>query len=68
MEAVSGEVIAEDGYSRGYSVGPGRDLTIRSPGKYLIEFSGNELSAEIQVSVPEEGNPGGSPLSDMSCA
>jgi hypothetical protein len=67
-DAVSGEVIAEDGYSRGYSVEPGKDLTIRSPGKYLIEFSGNELSAEIQVSVPEEGNPGGSPLRDMSCA
>ncbi len=67
-DAVSGEVIAEDGYSRGYSVEPGKDLTIRSPGKYLIEFSGNELSAEIQVSVPEEGNPGGSPLRAMSCA
>lgn len=67
-DVVSGAVVAEDGYARGYSVEPGRDLTIRSPGKYLIEFSGNELSAEIQVSVPEEGNPAGSPLRAMSCA
>lgn len=67
-DPVSGQVIAENGYSRGYSVEPGKDLTIRSPGKYLIEFSGNELSAEIQVSVPKEGNPEGFPIRAMSCS
>lgn len=66
-DPVSGQVIAEDGYSKGFSVEPGKDLTIRSPGNYLIEFSGNELSAQIQVRVPKEGNPAGSPLNNMSC-
>jgi hypothetical protein len=66
-DPVSGQVIAEDGYAKGFSVEPGKDLTIRSPGNYLIEFSGNELSAQIQVRVPKEGNPAGSPLNNMSC-
>lgn len=66
-DPVSGQVIAEEGFSRSYSVEPGKDLTIRSPGKYLIEFSGNELSAQIQMRVPKEGNPAGSPLKNMSC-
>lgn len=66
-DPVTGQVVAEEGYSRGYSVDAGKDLIIRSPGKYLIEFSGNELSAEIQVSVPKEGNPAGSPVRTMSC-
>jgi hypothetical protein len=66
-DPVTGQVVAEDGYSRGYSVEPGKDLILRSPGKYLIELSGNELSAEIQMRVPEEGNPAGSPLKPMSC-
>jgi hypothetical protein len=66
-DPVTGQVIAQEGFSRGYSVDTGKDLTIRSPGKYLIEFSGNELSAQIQMSVPKEGNPAGSPLKNMSC-
>jgi hypothetical protein len=67
-DPVSGQVIAQEGFSRGYSVDTGKDLTIRSQGKYLIEFSGNELSAQIQMKVPKEGNPAGSPLRTMSCS
>jgi hypothetical protein len=66
-DPVTGQVIAKEGYAKAYSVDTGKALTIRSPGKYLIEFSGNELSAQIQIRVPEEDNPAGSPLRPMSC-
>lgn len=66
-DPVTGQVIAQEGYAKAYSVDTGKDLTIRSPGKYLIEFSGNELSAQIQIRVPEEDNLAGSPLRPMAC-
>ena len=66
-DPVTGQVIAQDGYAKAYSVDAGKTLTIRLPGNYLIEFSGNELSAQIQMSVPKEGNPAGLPLKEMSC-
>ena len=66
-DPVTGQVIAKEGYAKAYSVDTGKSLTIRSPGEYLIEFSGNELSAQIQIRVPEEDNPAGSPLRPMSC-
>lgn len=67
-DPVTGQVIAEEGFSKEYSVEPRKVLTIRTPGEFLIELSGNELSAQIQMSVPKEGNPAGSPLKEMSCA
>ncbi|MDD1709461.1 MAG: hypothetical protein LUQ37_00965 [Methanoregulaceae archaeon] len=66
-EPVSGQIVAREGFAREYSTDTGKDLTIRSQGKYLIEFSGNELSAQVQIRVPKEGNPAGSPLKKMSC-
>ncbi|HNJ80883.1 MAG TPA: hypothetical protein PLM60_07360 [Methanoregulaceae archaeon] len=66
-EPASGQIVAKEGFARGYSTDTGKDLTIRSQGKYLIEFSGNELSAQVQIRVPKEGNPAGSPLKKMAC-
>ena len=63
----SGKIVAKEGFGRGYSTDTGKDLTIRSQGKYLIEFGGNELSAQVQIRVPKEGNPAGSPLKKMAC-
>ncbi len=66
-EPASGQIVAKEGFGRGYSTDTGKDLMIRSQGKYLIEFSGNELSAQVQIRVPKEGNPAGSPLKKMAC-
>ncbi|NYT07064.1 MAG: hypothetical protein GKC05_02240 [Methanomicrobiales archaeon] len=63
----SGTIVAREGFARSYSVETAKKLTLRSPGTYLIEFGGNDLSAEIQIRVPETGSQTGKPLSNMSC-
>ncbi|MDD1705638.1 MAG: hypothetical protein LUQ12_01205 [Methanoregulaceae archaeon] len=67
-DPVTGQVIAEEGFSRGYGTETGKDLTIRSPGKYLIEFSGNEIRTEIQIKVPKTEVQTGELLRNMSCS
>lgn len=62
-----GTIVAQEGFARSYSVETAKQLTIRSPGTYLIEFGGNELSAEIQIRVPKTESQSGKALTNMSC-
>ncbi len=62
-----GTIVAQDGFARSFSVETAKQLTIRSAGTYLIEFGGNDLSAEIQIRVPETGSQTGEALRNMSC-
>jgi hypothetical protein len=66
-DPVSGAVIAKDGFARSYSVDTAKKVTIRSPGSYHIEFSGNDLSAEIQMLVPKTGDQTGEAVRNLSC-
>jgi len=63
----SGNIVAKEGYARLYSVDAAKSLVIRSPGNYLIEFTGNEVSAELQIRVPEAENQTGAALRTLSC-
>jgi hypothetical protein len=67
-DPVTGNVVAEEGYARSYSVDTAKKLTIRSAGTYLIEFSGNDLSAEIQIRVPNTMEQKGMAVRDLSCS
>jgi hypothetical protein len=67
-DPVTGDILAEDGYSRSYSTDPAKSLTIRTQGTYLIEFSGNDLSAEIQILVPNTTEQKGVTPRNLSCS
>ena len=66
-DVASGNVVAKEGYARLYSVDSAKSLVIRSPGNYLIEFTGNDVSAELQIRVPEAENQTGAALRKLSC-
>jgi hypothetical protein len=46
------KVIARDGYGGQYDVGYSKQVWVRYPGSYYIEFSGNRLSADVKFLVP----------------
>ena len=66
-DVTSGNIVAKEGYARLYSVDTAKSLVIRSPGNYLIEFTGNDVSAELQIRVPQAENQTGAPLRTLSC-
>jgi hypothetical protein len=66
-DQASGTIVAQEGFARSYSVETAKKLTLRYPGTYLIEFGGNDLSAEIQIRVPETETQTGEPLRNTSC-
>jgi hypothetical protein len=57
-EKSSGKIVLQDGFgqSKQYGAENIRHLKIYSAGDYLIEFSGNKLSASVNLSVKREGN------------
>lgn len=55
----SGEVVTKDGFAKTYSVDTKKEITIRTTGEYLIEFTGNDVSAIVQIRIPmQEGEAG----------
>jgi hypothetical protein len=67
-DQATGTILAQEGYAKTYSVDTGKRLILRSAGTYLIEFSGNELSAEIQIRVPQTEGQTGQPVKNLSCS
>jgi hypothetical protein len=67
-DPATGTIIARDGFAKSYSVDTAKRVTIRNPGPCLIEFAGNEVSAEIQVRVPKTGDQTGAALRNLSCS
>jgi len=66
-DQATGTIVAEEGFARSYSVETAKQLTLRYAGTYLIEFGGNDLSAEIQIRVPKTDIQAGEPLRNTSC-
>jgi hypothetical protein len=67
-DQATGTIVAQEGFAKDYSIDTGKKLTIRSDGTYLIEFSGNELSAEVQIRVPQTESQTGQPVRNLSCS
>lgn len=67
-DQATGSIVAEEGFAKTYSVDTGKKLILRSAGTYLIEFGGNELSAEIQMRVPKTETQTGQPVRNLSCS
>lgn len=66
-DPATGNIILRDGFARQFSVDSAKSLVIRSGGNYLIEFAGNEISAEIRIRVPRTENQVGAPIGTLSC-
>jgi hypothetical protein len=52
-------VIARDGYGRTYDVSSKKQVWVRYPGSYYIEFSGTRLTADVKFWIPNQTEPAG---------
>lgn len=52
-DAGTGEIIVQDGYSRGYTQNTNMAITIRRAGVFHITFGGNFVKAEVKMQLPE---------------
>lgn len=57
-EKATGKIVLQDGFgqSKQYGSENSRQLKIRTRGNYLVEFDGNKVAANINLSVKREGN------------
>ena len=57
-EKSTGNIVLQDGFgqSKQYGNENPRHLTVYSSGNYIIEFNGNKVSANVNLSVKREGN------------
>ena len=52
----TGEVVAEDGYGRAYSLETTRRISVYDSGNYTIEFSGEFVNVSLTMKIKKEGN------------
>jgi hypothetical protein len=57
MDLKTKHVIARDGYGRQYDVSVSKQVWVRYPGSYYIEFAGNRLTADVKFWVPNATRP-----------
>ncbi|HOB07515.1 MAG TPA: hypothetical protein PKH62_05565 [Methanoculleus sp.] len=50
-DSATGKILAEDGFGKGFSADTHKRIFIGKYGDYLLEFSGNEVTVDIQVRV-----------------
>jgi len=53
-DAETGTIIVKDGFGRTFSHDSRREIVIRRPGTYKVTFSGNFVTVDILMSIPEE--------------
>ena len=49
-------VVAEDGFGRQYGQDLRKQIVIRDPGDYLLDFQGDQIAVRTWIIVPREGN------------
>ena len=59
-DPATGTVIAKDGFAKSYSVDTAKRVTLRNPGSYLIEFSGNDSGRDTGQRAKDRRTGGGS--------
>lgn len=63
----TGEIVEKEGFGKTYSVETKKVLQIRKSGEYLIEFSGNDIVATVQMRVPAPKNANVTPAGTLVC-
>lgn len=66
-DKATGDIVEKDGFGKTYSVETKKVMNIRSAGEYLIEFSGNDIVATVQMRVPARDDPTVTPAMTLSC-
>lgn len=67
-DKATGDIVEKEGFGKTYSVETKKVLQIRSAGEYLIEFSGNDIMATVQMRVPaREDEPTVTPAMTLAC-
>ncbi len=63
----TGDIVEKEGFGKTYSVDKKKTLQIRTAGEYLIEFSGNDIRATIQMRVPAPEGSVVTPAGTLAC-
>jgi len=63
----TGAIIEKDGFAKTYSSTPKREIQLRSSGNYVIEFTGNDVNASVQMRIQKIGNETGLTVPSQSC-
>jgi hypothetical protein len=66
-EKDTGIIVEKDGFGKTYSSTPKRELQVRSSGNYVIEFTGNDVNASIQMRIQKAGNETGGSSTPLTC-
>ncbi|NLI41507.1 MAG: hypothetical protein GX421_10075, partial [Caldisericales bacterium] len=63
----TGEIVEKDGFGKTYSVDTRKVLQVRTSGEYLIEFSGNDIIATVQMRIPAPPGTNVTPVGTLAC-
>ena len=63
----TGEIVEKDGFGKTYSVDTRKMLQVRTSGEYLIEFSGNDIIATVQMRIPAPPGTNVTPVGTLAC-
>jgi hypothetical protein len=63
----TGNIIEKDGFGKTYSSNPKREIQLRSSGNYVIEFTGNDVNASIQMRIQKNGDLTGVSVTPQIC-
>jgi hypothetical protein len=58
FDAVTGKLVAHDGFGRDYSIDQHRTIEIYEPGKYLVNLYGNAVTVRSVLSMKKPESPG----------
>ncbi len=63
----TGNIVEKDGFGKTYSSDTKREIQVRSSGNYIIEFTGNDVNASIQMRIQKTGNETGDFYIPQTC-
>ncbi len=63
----TGNIIEKDGFGKTFSSNPKREIQVRSSGNYVIEFTGNDVNASIQMRIQKNGDLTGGSVTPQAC-
>ncbi len=66
-DKASGDILYRDGFGKLYSTDSKKTLVIRSAGDYLIEFTGNDINATVQMKIPAAPGENVTPAGLLTC-
>lgn len=63
----TGSIVEKDGFGKTYSSTPKREIQVRTSGNYVIEFTGSDVNASIQMRIQKTGDETGVSVTPLTC-